>query len=87
MLEKAARAFANVAQQPESITYLEQALGIRKNLGQKLACADNLRKLARAHWEIGLKPKAQELATEAIKTGEGSDSYELAWSYTNVRIY
>lgn len=81
LLEKAARVLGIIAQQPNAISSLEQALVLRKSLGQKLASADNLRKLARLHWEIGLKPKAQELANEAIKIAEGSDSYELAWSY------
>lgn len=81
LLEKAARIFGIIAQQPKAIACLEQALLIRKNTGQDLASADNLRKLARVHWEIGLKSEAKKLADEAIILAEGSDSLELAWSY------
>ena len=81
LLEKSARVLGLTAQQPKAIANLGQALDIRKFLGQKLARADDLRKLARLHWEVGMKPMASSLAEEAVRIAEGSDSYELAWAY------
>ena len=81
LFETAAGIFGIIARQPVAIANLEQALEIRKSFGQDLASANNLRKLARLHWEIGLKSKAKTLADEAIKMAEDTGSYELAWSY------
>ena len=72
------------AQRDRALTAQEQALALRRELGDPLRTADSLRWLSRIHWWRGDRARAEQAGQEAVVLLEAtSPSHEQAMALSN----
>jgi DNA-binding CsgD family transcriptional regulator/tetratricopeptide (TPR) repeat protein len=84
LLEAYAIECYTIGDAPEAVAAQTEALGLRRELGDRPALGANLRWLSRMQWWRGHRPAAEEAASEAIDTLTGAgDQRLLALAYSN----
>jgi DNA-binding CsgD family transcriptional regulator/tetratricopeptide (TPR) repeat protein len=87
LLEECSRECFFTDQYDEGIAALEQALEIRRELGDKLEEGDALRRLSEFHWCPGQTAESERCARAAVSLLEAlPPGPELGWAYANLAI-
>jgi DNA-binding CsgD family transcriptional regulator/tetratricopeptide (TPR) repeat protein len=87
LLEDCSRECFFTDQYDEGIAALEQALEIRRALGDRLEEGDALRRLSEFHWCPGRTAESDACARAAVALLEGlPPGRELGWAYANLAI-
>jgi DNA-binding CsgD family transcriptional regulator/tetratricopeptide (TPR) repeat protein len=87
LLEECSRECFFTDQYDEGIAALEQALEIRRALGDRLEEGDVLRRLSEFHWCPGRTVKSDACGLAAVSLLEAEPpGRELAWAYANLAI-
>jgi DNA-binding CsgD family transcriptional regulator len=87
LLEDCSRECFFTDQYDEGIAALEQALEIRRALGDRLEEGDALRRLSEFHWCPGRTAESDKCARAAVALLEGlPPGRELGWAYANLAI-
>jgi len=87
LLEECSRECFFTDQYDEAIAALEQALKIRRALGDRLEEGDALRRLSEFHWCPGRTAESDTCARTAVSLLEAlPPGRQLAWAYANLAI-
>lgn len=87
LFERAGYELQLIGRVGDAISSFDAASGLRRNLGDAVACGNDLRWLARLHYNIGDRVAADRLGKEAIELlRPAGPSYELAMAYANLAL-